>query len=400
LAFNSDFVEWIAPADPPTLMDSAVSFDKPSTALRTASEHYHALFDAMDDGVCVIEVLFDAGGVACDYRFLQVNPAFVAHTGLKDAVGKTICELVPAHESYWCEVYGRVALSGQPARFVDEAKALGRWYDVYAVRVGDAARRQVALLFRDITGRKLADARLRHLAEEQAEADRSKSAFLATLAHELRNPLAPLQHCLQLMRLPNCTPAKRARMLGIMERQLTQLAHLVDDVFDLSRMARAKIVLRKSRADIRDIVAGAVETSAPVIDAKQHRLSVAVPPHPLYLDVDRTRLTQVISNLLINAAKYTPAGGRIWLAARRHHDELILSVTDTGIGIAADKLKAVFELFTQLDENTDQAKSGLGIGLSLVRKLIELHGGTVAAASAGLGRGSTFTVRLPLSGSA
>jgi signal transduction histidine kinase len=363
-------------------------------------ERYHALFDAVDDGVCIIEVLFDPAGAACDYRFLEVNPAFVDHTGLRDAVGKTIRELVPAHESYWFDIYGQVALSGEPARFVDQARALGRWYDVYAVRVGDPALRQVALLFRDITGRKLADARVRRLAEEQAEADRSKSAFLVTLAHELRNPLAPLHSCLQLLRLPSSTPEKRARTLDIMERQLKQLVHLVDDVFDLARMSRARIVLKKSRVDMRDVIASAVETSQPVIEAKRHRLSVVVPPQALCLDVDSHRLAQVISNLLINAAKYTPAGGRIRLAARRHHDELILSVSDTGIGIAAENLEAVFSLFTQLSDDTEQAQGGLGIGLSLVRKLIELHGGTVVAASAGPGRGSTFTVRLPLSATA
>jgi CheY-like chemotaxis protein len=183
-----------------------------------------------------------------------------------------------------------------------------------------------------------------------------------------------------------------------MERQLGQMVHLVDDLLDMARISRGQIELKKERADLGNVVASAVETSLPLIDANRHSLTVHMPDEPLILDIDPTRIAQVISNLLNNAAKYTPAGGRINLTVRPESAEVIIDVTDTGIGISAESLAMVFELFAQVRGSKDRTQGGLGIGLSLVRRLVEMHGGTVSASSPGIGQGSTFTVRLPLSG--
>ena len=248
----------------------------------------------------------------------------------------------------------------------------------------------------DITDRKRADDDLRRLAAELAESDRRKTEFLATLAHELRNPLAPLSNGLQMMRLSASDPDAIERTRAMMERQVSHMVHLVDDLLDIARITTGKVDLKKERVDLQTVIASAVETSMPLIEAGQHELLVHLPEEELLLDVDLTRVAQVVSNLLNNAAKYTPARGRIGLTAQREDAFVVIAVTDTGIGIPPASMPTVFEIFTQVGRNMERAQGGLGIGLSLVRRLVELHGGTVSAASGGVGRGSTFTVRLPL----
>jgi PAS domain S-box-containing protein len=366
--------------------------------LQASEERYRTLFESIDDGVCVIELLYDAAGKPCDYRFLEVNPAFVAHTGLADAVGKTVRSLVPTHENHWFDTYGRVAATGEPARFIDEAAGLGRWYDVYAARVGPAGSHKVVVLFTDITQRRETELELRRLADGLAEEDRRKTEFLATLAHELRNPLAPIRSGLQLMRRAGGDPAALARVQDIMDRQLDQLVHLVDDLLDVARITRGQIELKPAWIGLEDVVRAAVDASMPLIEASRHRLDLRLPAEPLTLYADATRLTQVISNLLNNAAKYTPRGGSIVLAAERDGEQAVIVVSDNGIGIPGESLETVFQMFTQIPHPSQHGHGGLGIGLSLVRSLVELHGGSIGAASGGIGAGSVFTVRLPLAG--
>ncbi|HEX8615864.1 MAG TPA: ATP-binding protein [Telluria sp.] len=362
--------------------------------LGASEERYHALFNAIDTGVCIIDVLFE-DDTAVDYRFIEINPAFVKHTGLSDAVGKTVREMVPGHDRHWFTMYGQVATTGVPVRFVDEARAMGRWFDVYATRVGGPGSRQVAVLFTDISERVAADAELRRMAADLSAADRRKTEFLATLAHELRNPLAPIRSGLQVMRL-NAGDAKvAARVQDIMDRQLDHMVALVDDLLDVARITRGHIELKPEWTSVQKIVAGAVETSRPLIDAGKHHLRVDLPDQPLALYADPTRMRQILNNLLNNAARYTPHGGRITLSARQEGADVLLSVTDNGIGIAPDQLPAVFDMFTQVGRAAHHS-GGLGIGLSLVRSLAEQHGGNVGAASAGPGHGSVFSVRLPL----
>jgi PAS domain S-box-containing protein len=240
---------------------------------------------------------------------------------------------------------------------------------------------------RDITEQK-------RTAEALHEADRRKDEFLALLAHELRNPLAPLRNGLEIMRLAGADAAAVARARGMMERQLAHMVRLVDDLLDVSRISRNRLELRRSRVLLTDVLSSALETARPVIDAAGHELITAFPAEPVHLDADLTRLAQVFSNLITNSAKYTDRGGRIEIAAERRGGEVVVSVRDTGIGIPADALPHLFEMFSQVDRSIERATGGLGIGLALVKGLVEMHGGTVTAQSEGLGKGSTFTVRL------
>jgi PAS domain S-box-containing protein len=229
------------------------------------------------------------------------------------------------------------------------------------------------------------------------EADRRKDEFLATLAHELRNPLAPIRNSLQILKLPRIDAAMVERSREMMERQVHHLVRLVDDLLDVSRVMRGKIELRKEHIELATIVGRAVETVQPLVDAQGHNLSVQLPNESLLLDADPVRLTQAVGNLVTNAAKYMEPNGRIWLTAEREGDKAVLRVRDNGIGLASDMLPCIFELFVQVDHASTKAQGGLGIGLTLVKNLVQMHSGSVEARSAGLGQGSEFVVRLPLS---
>ena len=227
------------------------------------------------------------------------------------------------------------------------------------------------------------------------EADRRKDDFLAVLAHELRNPLAPLRNALQILRMTSDQDGA-IRAGEMMERQVEHMVRLVDDLMEVSRITRGKIDLRREPVDVSQLIRIAVETSRPLIEAAGHKLLVTLPAEPLTIDGDPVRLTQVVSNLLNNSAKYTDAGGQIWLTVAREGSAVAISVRDTGAGIPPEMLPQVFELFTQVDRHSNRSQGGLGIGLTLVRSLVEMHGGSVQARSDGVGRGSEFIVRLPL----
>jgi PAS domain S-box-containing protein len=614
-------------------------------AVRESDRRFRTLFETMDEGFCVIEMMFDEEGRPADYRFLEVNPAFEKQTGLPDALGKTMRELAPDHDAHWFDIYGKVALTGEAVRFVNHATALeGRWFNVYAYRVGSALSRKVAILFtditankraeeaqarlaaivessedaiisktldgiilswnagaervfgyssdevigkpitllippellheerrileqlargeriehfetvrmakdgrrldisltispirnrddkvigaskiaRDITARRLADATLREseerfrlvadavpvliwvsdrskrctwfnkawleftgrpmeelvgdgwaddvhpddfdqclevyttnfearraftmeyrlkrrhgeyrwvedngvprfdgegvftgyigscvdfterkdaqealrrLAADLSQADRKKDDFIALLAHELRNPLAPIRNGLQILRLAGGDMDAVGQARAMMDRQLTHMVRLIDDLLDISRISRNKMELRRERVLLTDVVDSAVETARPQIDEAGHDLSLSLPPGPVFLDADLTRMAQVVANLLTNSAKYTERGGKIQLAAERRGQEVVVTVHDNGIGIPAEALPNIFEMFSQVDRSVERSTGGLGIGLALVRALVEMHGGSVTAESPGEGRGSTFTIRLPV----
>ena len=655
-------------------------------ALRQSEERYRTLFDLMDEAYYVFEVLFDANDTPLDYRILEANPSFEKLTGLQNAVGKTVRELVPTLEVSWIEQYGAVALTGEARRFGGPVAGLGsRWYDGYAFRLGDAQSRTVAVIFNDITERKRREANQAFLAEvadelsrlssadeimqtvgakigafldvksclfidvddaqgetqifdawntadvpnlryrtirlsdfisddfthanragevvivcdthadprgegrdyttlgirafvtipflqngvwtnylaftdsrprnwrddeidlfrelsnrifprlqrartqeslhqleertriaveaaemgtwewnlltnevywneqhfflfgthphkqplspddfirhvhpddldhvqaalertiqEKAlydvefravrddgqirwmngygrvtaeidgqttrlsgvmfdiddrkradeslrEADRRKDEFLALLAHELRNPLVPIRNTLQLLRLTADDNEMVTSSVELMSRQVDQLVRLVDDLLDVSRISRGTVQLRLERIDLSAVVRQAADASRPLYQAGKRELTVALPSEPLYIRGDTTRLIQVVSNLLNNAAKFTDEGAKVWLSLERTSSEsgnqtALLRVRDNGIGIAADQLERIFDLFTQADSSLERSRSGLGLGLTLVRQLVELHGGQVTASSAGPGQGSEFTVNIP-----
>jgi PAS domain S-box-containing protein len=234
------------------------------------------------------------------------------------------------------------------------------------------------------------------LYRELKEADRRKDEFLATLAHELRNPLAPIRNSLQILRMPRIGEEVVRQTTEMMERQVHHLVRLVDDLLDVSRVMRGKIELRRESIELASIVARAVETAQPLIDAQGHSLEISVPRESMLLYVDPVRVAQIVGNLLTNAAKYTQANGRIWLSATTEGPQAVLRVRDTGIGIDPALLPHVFDLFVQADHSFAKAQGGLGIGLTLVKNLVEMHGGAVVARSEGLGKGSEFVVRLPL----
>lgn len=264
---------------------------------------------------------------------------------------------------------------------------------VSAVRAGLRARRRQFQLRDQLDALARAERALR-------DADRRKDEFLATLSHELRNPLAALRTGLQVLTRSAGDEARRTHLLGVMDRQSRLLVKLIDELMDLSRISTGKVVLRRERVDLRSVVEVAMETAQPTLEAARHTVVVDLPDEALWVVGDPSRLLQIVGNLVANAGKYTPDGGHIKVSLRREGQSALMCVADNGVGIPPEMLMRVFEMFTQVDRTLDRANGGLGIGLSLVRRLVELHGGCVDAASTGQGMGSTFNVRLPWAGDA
>lgn len=375
-------------------------------ALRDSEERYRTLFETIDEGFCVIEMIFE-NGKPVDYRFVQVSPSFEKHTGLSNPVGKRMKELVPNHEDHWFEIYGQVALTGEAARFENQAKALNRWYDVHASRFGAPEQRMLAVIFNDITKRKLADQALRESertlaaqAEALLQADRNKDEFLAMLAHELRNPLAPLRNAAELLQTDGVGIQERARAQKMISRQIENMSRMIDDLLDVSRITEGKIELRKEPLALDSILIAAANIARSNCEANQQTFELSLPADPVFLNADGTRLEQVLGNLLGNACKYSGKGSHITLGAELDRTatrpQVIIRVRDNGIGIDPELLPRVFELFVQASRTLDRAHGGLGIGLTIVHRLVNLHGGTIEACSAGLGRGAEFIVRLPI----
>jgi PAS domain S-box-containing protein len=260
----------------------------------------------------------------------------------------------------------------------------GRIYDASHVRAaGDLAHRAVVAIENA------------SLLAELRESDRRKDEFLAMLAHELRNPLAPIRNAAHVLRVKGSALPEVQWARDVIDRQVQQMTRLIDDLLDVSRITRGKIELRKEQVELATVVSSAVEASGPLIEKSGHQLIVMVPEEPVHLEADLTRLSQALSNLLNNAAKYTDRGGRIWLTAERQSDQVLIRVKDTGIGIATEMLPRIFEMFKQVDRSLERSEGGLGIGLTLVQRLVEMHGGTVEAHSSGLGKGSEFVLHLP-----
>jgi PAS domain S-box-containing protein len=290
-------------------------------------------------------------------------------------------------------------LAAREGRFEDEGWRVRKdgsrfWASVVLGPVRDRRGELVGFskVTRDLTASKRTeDERAARLAAEQA--NRAKDEFLAILGHELRNPLAPIVTALQLIRLRG--DGRLSKEHQVIERQVSHLVRLVEDLLDVSRIAKGKLAIEKQRVDIRDIVARAIEIAGPLVDQRRHQLRVDAPPHELVLDADEARLTQVFTNLVTNAARYTNPGGNIRIAVAQRDREVVVEVVDDGIGIEPALLPRVFDPFVQGSGSADRS-GGLGIGLTLVRTLVDLHGGTVTAHSAGVGRGSTFTVALPM----
>lgn len=329
-------------------------------------------------------------------RYVYANDAALRafRTSRADLYGKTDREVFPAETAAQFMEHDRQALSSEAGVQViemlqhDDGVLHHSLVSKFPIPGSDGKTGLVGGMAIDITDRLRAEEALK-------EADRHKDEFLATLAHELRNPLAPIRNALQILKLPEASRASLEQAKDMMDRQVGQLIRLVDDLLDVSRIMLDKIESRRERVELAAVVARAVETAQPVIDARGHKLTVALPAQPVWLEADPIRLAQVISNLLNNAAKYTERGGRIMLAAESEGAEVVVRVTDTGMGIEPAKLSRIFDLFVQGDESHGRSQGGIGVGLALARKLVEMHGGSIHASSKGRGQGSEFAVRLP-----
>ena len=536
---------------------AAVERARAEAALRASEERYRALFEQMDEAYAVVEVLADAAGRWVDFRFLEVNPAFMRHTGMPYPVGHTANELLGTPNPRWVEFYGRAVDTGASFRVEEGELALGRVFDLSIFRLGGSGSRRVAVLFTDITERKRAEKDLRqseerqrylvrfgdalrpladpvtiqgeamrmlgeHLGSDRAyyvevdalraeffverewcrsgvtsharrypvaawpmpslasgtpcvvcdvdadpampddqrasyqaddigacvvvpllkngrlvatlganqttprdwtaaeiglledtaertwaaleraraqealkENDRRKDEFLAMLGHELRNPLAPIRAVSALLETQLGTRPEFQPLLGVLDRQSMQLTRLVDDLLDVARLTHARVALKLECVDCDAVIDQAIETVRTLAAEKSHQLRIHRPGEKLYVSGDRARLVQTVTNLLHNAIKYTDSHGTITLAVSTTEQEFVLSVQDTGVGMSAELLPHIFDLFVQSERSLDRSQGGLGIGLSVARHLVGMHHGTLQAHSAGLGQGSTFEIRLP-----
>jgi signal transduction histidine kinase/CheY-like chemotaxis protein len=337
------------------------------------AEACRTLMESIDAGFCVLELVRDAEGKPAECRVVEANSAFERlGTGMAD--------------SHWLENCACVLDTGEPMRFVSATQ--GGWYEIYAVRLGGPGSCRAAALLTDIGERVRA-------VEALKDAERRKDEFLATLAHELRNPLAPIRNAVSLMRLKSPPVPELQGARDIVDRQVDHLARLIDDLLDLSRMKQNKVELRRERLDLRTVAEEAVATSRPLLEERAHRFTMCLGAEPLWVDADRVRVGQILANLLNNAARYTPPGGEIALEAHAADGEASVCITDNGIGIPSEMLARIFDPFFQIREPRRGLPAGVGIGLSLARMLAELHDGRLAAESEGCDRGSRFTLHLP-----
>ena len=362
-------------------------------AVEDSELRYRRLFETTHDAILILD--------ASTKKILEANPFIEDLLGYSQAefVGKELWQLglfqdIEESKAAFRELqeqgyirYERLPLETKDGRKV-EVEFISNVYQM-------EHRSVIQCNIRDITERSRLERQTHEQAEALAELDQRKDEFLAMLSHELRNPLSAIFNALHILRLQGTENPTQQKARIIMQRQVGQLAHLIDDLLEVSRVITGRIQLHQERLEMRGIVERAIESARPLIDRCKHELSVSLPAEPIWLQGDPTRLEQVVVNLLNNAAKYTYEGGQIWLTAQQEGGEVVLFVRDTGVGIAPELLPRIFDLFTQADRTLDRSQGGLGIGLSLVQRLVELHGGTVEAHSVGLGQGSEFIVRLP-----
>jgi signal transduction histidine kinase len=343
------------------LIDSALS--RCGFAIQTCRNVADAI-DRADDGIGALlvaeEALVDGGDMQLQ-RFIARQPSWSDLPVLLLTTGGHVSELAARA----IDTLGNVTVIERPTQIATLASAV-----------------RTAL-------------RTRERQYEMREADARKDMFLATLAHELRNPLAPLSNALHVIQAADHLDTQHQWAAGVMQRQISQLARLVDDLMDVARITRGKITLRKERVDVREIIRAGVETALPAIQAMNHELTLDMPSRPVWAQADATRLAQCVSNLLCNAAKYTGQNGRIDVSVSCHEQEIHINVRDNGIGFRQQDARRLFEVFAQVEEAAHRAQGGLGLGLSIVKALIEMHGGSVHAHSEGEGRGATFSLHLP-----
>ncbi len=371
--------------------------------LRASEERYRTLFEAMDEGFCVVEMLYDATGKAADYRFVEINPAFEKNTGLSQALGKTIREMVPDHDAHWFEIYGKVAATGESIRFESPAVAMQRHYDVFAFRIGGNGSRRVGILFKDITENKLAERAL-VTAKEQAElANRAKDSFLATMSHEIRTPLTGMLGMLEVLSLSPLNRDQQETLQAAWD-SARGLLRIVSDILDWSKIEAGKLHLSPHATSISQLLQEVINTYSRVASAKslvlrQHVDARLSPAH----FVDGLRLSQVLNNFVSNALKFTHSGEVVLSAELLEQldsaERIRFAVRDTGIGIARDAQQHLFRRYQQESVNTSRLFGGTGLGLAICKSLVDLMDGQIDLASEP-NQGSVFsiTLTLPVSG--
>lgn len=357
-----------------------------------ARARYATLFSVVREGFAHYRAVYEQGSLV-DLLVLEINPAGAQLSGIapEQQIGRTWREVWPDVDTALFAAYQHVDQTGDVTHFDHESPLTGRWYDVTISRLVPG---EFVVTFFDITDRRGAEEALRRANDELREGARRKDEFIAILSHELRNPLAPVRMALPLLNRELLT-GPGAHAIGVIERQVGHLTRLLDDLLDVSRLSTGKLELRPQRVTLESVVAAAIEAVAPVADAARHDLNVMLPDGPVWIRADLARLTQVVTNLLTNSAKYTPRGGRITVQAGQEAGRAVLRVRDNGIGIPARALPQLFTMFGQVNRD-GTPQTGLGIGLALSKRLVEMHGGTIEGHSSGVGLGAEFVVKLPL----
>ena len=368
----------------------------PESSILTSELRYRRLFESARDGILILD--------AVDGAIIDANPYMTEMLGYdyRDFLGKELWQI---------GLFADQAASRAASEILREIGYIR--YDHLPLNTRDGREVEVEFVsnvylegedkviqcnIRDITERRILERQVQAQAEALEDAGRRKDEFLAILSHELRNPLASILNAVQLFRRGKGEDPTQERAKAIVGRQVGQLNRLVDDLLEVTRISTGAVVLRLERCEAGEIVRRAVDGPIPGLADRGHRISVSIPPGPIWLEADPGRIEQVVTNLLVNAAKYTDAGGRIEVSVTREGAQMVLRVRDSGIGISAELLPRVFDLFTQADRSLVRSQGGLGIGLTIVQRLVRLHGGTVEAKSRGLGLGSEFVVRLPSEG--
>lgn len=351
-------------------------------------QRMRSVLDASAVSFTILAPVRDASGMVVDFTWAYLNTAAAKMIGKNaaDVIGQRVTVIAPDRwsEPDLFERFVGVAVRDEVHEFETHSPLAKGWFQVIASPLNGS----VAVWSADVSQRKRQELEL-------VDADRRKDEFLATLAHELRNPLAPIRQAALVASKPAITEAQRQWCNDVIERQVQHMSLLLEDLLDVSRITRGSLQLRRQPASLSALIDNAVETARPLIERRKHRLNLDLPAQQVVLDVDPLRMSQVVSNLLNNSAKYTNAGGTIDVSAAVVNDALVLSVRDNGIGIANDDFGLLFKMFAQVKAAKDRSEGGLGIGLALTRGLVELHGGTIEASSAGPGKGSTFTIRIP-----
>jgi PAS domain S-box-containing protein len=374
------------------------------TESATRDERLYRLLECSSDGICEVDAdgrctYFNATGA----HLLGFEAAELVGAPLHEAIHPGGKFLAPAECSICQAVKNAQGLKlGEPARRTHgmlshkDGRAIPVSYSVVQIVVEGRLQGSAMTFYDDAEHRRLA-AELRDRTTDLAESERRKTEFIATLAHELRNPLAPLRAALQVMRKASDNADSMEQLRALMERQLEQLVHLVNDLLDIARVSSGQMTLKKERVALQAILNAAVEASEPLRITTKNSLTLELPAAPLYLEADATRLTQVFTNILNNAAQYSAAGGPVTVRVESDQNQVRIDIADAGVGIARDALNRIFDMFTRVGRESRNPHAGLGIGLNLARRLVEMHDGQLVASSEGLGRGSHFLITLPLS---